>query len=187
MLEESLSLRIASIFIVAAASFIGAYIPIFIHARDGDIQKNRGYRVLKATAAGIITGVGFLHTMPEAAEMLASVPDEGVAGYPLCFALTMFGAFILLGLEQVVFHMLKRDNTPKVDSPSAPLEPKAGVVAVELPAIGSGEETTRGSLSHSIGHSHGHGFANILNDDNTLDLVRAYGMEFGVAGNPHSS
>lgn len=92
--EETLSLRIASIFIVALVSLLGCVLAVAIRCKEG--EDNMTHRLLKCLAGGVIAGVGFVHVLAESAEMLGELSP-----FPWAHVVAMFGAFLTLLLNQV--------------------------------------------------------------------------------------
>ena len=93
----------AAIFAVALA---GGLITIRVAQRRG----RRFFRLANAFAAGLFLGIGFLHMLPESAEMI-----DGLVDYPLAALLALLGLVTLLSVDRVAFAGLAQ--TPQSASP----------------------------------------------------------------------
>lgn len=113
-MEETLNLRIASIFIVAVVSLLGTLLAVLLERHMGKTQggdtntnpKNGQFkaipqRLLKCLAAGVIASVGFVHVLAESAESLGELSP-----FPWAHVVAMLGAFLTLMLNQVHKHRL---------------------------------------------------------------------------------
>ena len=95
MANVSLSLRIASIFIVWTASACGVLWP-FLVATAGTAESSY-FKLMKACAAGVMLGIALMHLLPDADEDLQDVSPD----YSLAFAMTCAGVVLNLALEQM--------------------------------------------------------------------------------------
>jgi hypothetical protein len=103
-------LRVASVFIVAIVSFCGCSLALFVSRSSQGSYVNR---LLKCTAAGVIACVGFVHILPDSAELLGRVTT-----YPLAYVIAMSGAFMLLltnqvGAKMIIGHKQGGQQSPK--------------------------------------------------------------------------
>lgn len=95
MPDTSLSLRIASIFIVWTASAVGVLWPFMVSGNA--TTESTYFKLMKACAAGVMLGIALMHLLPDADEDLQEIsPDYGLA-----FAMTAAGVVLNLALEQI--------------------------------------------------------------------------------------
>lgn len=93
--ESTLALRITAIFVVAAVSALGCLLAIVVGCNAE--ANNLAHRLLKCLAAGVIGAVGFVHVLPEAAEMLEHVTGD----FPLAHVVALAGALLVVMINQV--------------------------------------------------------------------------------------
>lgn len=100
MLDESLSLRIAAIFIIATCSLLGVLTPFIINYYDSSENKveSAAMKCMKACAAGVLLGIAEMHLHADAQEDLSIVCPN----YDLSYAVVSFGIILNLCIEQAV-------------------------------------------------------------------------------------
>lgn len=100
MLDESLSLRIAAIFIIATCSLLGVLTPFIINYYDSSENKveSAAMKCMKACAAGVLLGIAEMHLHADAQEDLSIVCPH----YDLSYAVVSFGIILNLCIEQAV-------------------------------------------------------------------------------------
>ena len=146
------ALRIAAVFIMFTASFLGVILPLWYYG-GGDKEKhqslatNDGFRIMRSFAAGVMLGVAFVHLLFEGNEKLSEVSID----YPaLAFTVATMGTMFVLGCEQLMATFLR-----------VPVE--------NLDA--SPEES----------NEHSYALKTIARSDSLSVIVKAYMMEFSVA------
>ena len=112
-MDNSLSLRVAAVFIMFGASLLGVVLPLYFsgggkikdeasHQKMADSAK---FRILRTFAAGIMLGVGFIHLLNDGVNKLAIVSVD----YPsLGYTLATVGALVVLGFEQIAVMLISR-------------------------------------------------------------------------------
>ncbi|GFR42140.1 hypothetical protein Agub_g2986 [Astrephomene gubernaculifera] len=97
--DDTQTLRIASIFIVLAAGFIGGLPPLFLKVfRDPDSTTNR---LARSFSAGVIATLALVHVIPEAISDMSSLGSK----YPLGGVCVMGGVLLMVGLEHLTHIM----------------------------------------------------------------------------------
>jgi hypothetical protein len=147
-MENSMQLRIASVFIILVVSLAGVVAPFYFDTKGDE------FLVLKTCSAGIMLGLALMHLLPEAAESL----DEGeLEGY--AYAITTGGVVLVIAIEQLAYIMMLPGGAPtKVPvqekvTEMATVSDKASKSDVESSPNQSGKQSSRYSLSSSITHS----------------------------------
>lgn len=113
MADTSLSLRIASIFIVWTASAIGVSWPFLV--KGAGSTESEYFRMMKACAAGVMLGIALMHLLPDSDEDLQEIAPD----YCLAFAMTAAGVVLNLALEQIALICLaarKREKMARKNS-----------------------------------------------------------------------
>ena len=82
---------------ILAVGIIGGLVPLIASQNQAS---RRFFSLGNALAGGIFLGVGFMHLLPEADEMLSEVVH-----YPLAALITAAGVIMLLGIDRVVFEV----------------------------------------------------------------------------------
>jgi len=98
MVDRSLDLRIAAIFIIFTASIVGVLLPFCIHgsAKSDDGKESPLFKCMKTGAAGAMLGIALMHLLVDANNALSQV----VGQYRLAYAMTCLGIVINLTIEQ---------------------------------------------------------------------------------------
>lgn len=96
--------------VAMAAIFAVALAGGLITIRMAQHRGRRFFRLANAFAAGLFLGIGFLHMLPESAEML-----DGLVDYPLAALLALLGLVTLLSVDRIAFAGLSQ--TPQSVSP----------------------------------------------------------------------
>lgn len=89
-----LAIKIAAIVAILAVAAVGGVIPILATRHHAS---HRLFSLGNSLAGGIFLGAGFIHLLPEAAELLGSVVE-----YPLAPLLAAVGVALLLLIDRVV-------------------------------------------------------------------------------------
>ena len=187
VMDYSLKLRIASVFIVFCVSLLGMVAPYIYAAvkRGGvDTPENRrkitdsdGLRIVRMFAAGILLGVGFIHLLDDGVGKLAEVSLD----YPaLGFTLATVGAMIVLGFEQVALTLIGHIKTDEDASKAAiekGIESYGTQAQEELEVVDSISART---VTNE--HVHAPHAVNMLVGKSSLSIiVKAYMMEISIA------
>ena len=112
-MEESLVLRIISLFITLFASLCGVGFPLYLGKNFSPeaMKSHVGFTLMRTFSAGIMVGVAFIHLLADAASNLpALVPDY----QSLPFALAAAGLVFVLALENIILSSIKPSHTPAV-------------------------------------------------------------------------
>lgn len=96
--------------VAMAAIFSVALAGGLITMRVAQHRGRRFFRLANAFAAGLFLGIGFLHMLPESAEMIAGLVD-----YPLASLLALLGLVTLLSVDRIAF--AGHPRTPQSASP----------------------------------------------------------------------
>lgn len=103
---SALDLRVAAIFIIAAGSALGMFLPLLLQ-RWRAFDRNRApFFVLKAFGAGVILATGIVHMYPAASSALSS-PCLGWPEFPWAGFITTFGIIGFLLLEHGVTSLVE--------------------------------------------------------------------------------
>lgn len=184
-MESSLKLRVGAIFIMLSCSLAGVVLPLHLNkSGNGDdnsgenVSDSRKFRIIRAFAAGVMLGVGFIHLLNDGVNKLADVCIQ----YPsLGFTLATVGTMIVLGFEQVAVVLIsnaKRDES-KIHHPDS-IETKHTCIhsAIEEMEVEISESTEERS---SMACDHNHGIHMIASADSMGAIIKAYMMEISVA------
>lgn len=90
-----MTIKLIAGFSILAVGIVGGLIPLVVATRQ---TSRRFFSLGNALAGGIFLGVGMMHLLPEADEVLSEMFD-----YPLAALLAAAGVVILLGIDRVVF------------------------------------------------------------------------------------
>ena len=189
-MEQSLSLRIASIFIILTVSVIGIVLPLhFLHLIElENLQTNPWIRMLKIFSAGIMTGVALIHLLPDAA---FSLNDQVPEYPPLAFSIATGGVCLMLFLESFLTHT-KSSGASDGKSDVLPVSVQRGATENNCPASitpshikpaqafdGDQQAVVLAKVSDPCNHDHA---VNVmLYSTGLLALVKAYLFEASVA------
>ncbi|KAJ6673041.1 ZINC/IRON TRANSPORTER [Salix purpurea] len=142
---RALPLKIIAIVSILVSSVIGVSAPLFTRSIPALHPDKSLFVIVKAFAAGIILGTGFMHVLPDSFDMLSSscLPENPWHKFPF----TGFGA------------MLSAIVTLMVDALATSLYSKKANDGVIKPESNShGAETDQEmAAGHFHGHGHGHG------------------------------
>ena len=97
-----MTIKVLSGFSVLAVGIIGGLIPLLVAARQ---TSRRFFSLGNALAGGIFLGVGLMHLLPEADEVLSEMYD-----YPLAALLAAAGMVTLLWVDRVLFEAARRSS-----------------------------------------------------------------------------
>lgn len=185
VMDYSLKLRVASVFILFCASLLGVAIPLFFAAGSGPrtneshlkMSESEAFRITRTFAAGIMLGVGFIHLLNDGVSRLAAVSLY----YPsLGFTLATVGAMIVLGFEQIAVMLINGVNVNGVREKSLidedkNVEANISSPSLELNVIEVHDYQIPGSCDHN------HAIKMIAGTDSLNVIVKAYMMEISVA------
>ncbi|KAL0914976.1 hypothetical protein M5K25_015371 [Dendrobium thyrsiflorum] len=156
---RAISLKLAAIFSILTAGFIGVYIPSLGKWLPAISPEKNIFFVIKAFAAGVILSTGFIHILPDAFENLTSpcLNPSPWQDFPFAGFFAMVAAIGTLVIDTVATGYYNRIHNGKV------IEKLAG----------SDEEGGAGQLhvhTHA-NHGHAHGMGAFVPDEGE-DLIR---------------
>lgn len=100
--DGRLGLRISSIFVIGAGSFLGAVVPIIL-ARSSRLQVPKvAFFIAKYFGSGVIIATAFIHLLAPANEALGSPcfpEDSAIAGYPWPEGIALMTIFVMFFIE----------------------------------------------------------------------------------------
>ena len=183
-MDYSLQLRIASVFILFAASLLGVVAPLYYSSRPKNEQtpenlmlltESPTFRIIRSFAAGIMLGVGFIHLLADGVDKLLAVSLDYP---PLGYTLATVGAIVVLGFEQIAVTMISRIGTgSETDADSAlrnmnDIESNSSEIPQMLDVV---------EVHSSKACDHSHAFNMITGTSSLSVIVKAYMMEISVA------
>ena len=125
-----LAVKILAALATLAVGIVGGIIPR-LAARP---QQSRRFLSLgNALAGGIFLGAGFIHLLPEAAEVLEEVVD-----YPLAALLAALGVGMLLLIDRVVFESARALGSAQPAATRQPIYPVVLLVVLSIHSIIAG-------------------------------------------------
>lgn len=147
------------------------------------------FRVLRAFAAGIMLGVGFIHLLNDGASKLMSVSLDYP---PLGYTLATVGAMLVLGFEQIAVMLINRvkvdnsrcnitnilDNNQNYQTERLKSSEYAAS-RVEIGIVSVHDHSAVDEAGHHCDHSHA--IQMITGTDSISVIVKAYMMEISVA------
>lgn len=132
-------LRIASIFIVLAASFFGAVVPVIL-ARQSKIRVPKlTFFICKFIGTGVIIATAWLHLLAPAVENLGDeclVPQLGE--YPWPFAIALWTVLLMFVIEMMAMRAAEGANSQTLNGVSdidLSLDPAMDIVAMKRPRV----------------------------------------------------
>jgi solute carrier family 39 (zinc transporter), member 1/2/3 len=184
-MDYSLKLRIASVFILFAASLLGVVAPLYYSSRPKNEQtpenlvlltESPTFRIIRSFAAGIMLGVGFIHLLADGVGKLLAVSLDYP---PLGYTLATVGAIVVLGFEQIAVTMISRIGTGSETDADSVLKNMNDIESnsSEIPQVLDVVE----SHSSTKPCDHSHAFNMITGTSSLSVIVKAYMMEISVA------
>lgn len=123
-----LAIKIAAIVAILAVAAVGGAIPILATRHHAS---HRFFSLGNSLAGGIFLGAGFIHLLPEAAELLSSVVE-----YPLAPLLAAVGVALLLLIDRVVLETRVGPDQDKAKS--RPIYPYVLLVVLSIHSATAG-------------------------------------------------
>ena len=123
-----LAIKIAAIVAILAVAAVGGTIPILATRHHAS---HRFFSLGNSLAGGIFLGAGFIHLLPEAAELLGSVVE-----YPLAPLLAAVGVALLLLIDRVVLET--RVGPDRDRARSRPIYPYVLLVVLSIHSATAG-------------------------------------------------
>lgn len=123
-----LAIKIAAIVAILAVAAVGGAIPIIATRHHAS---HRLFSLGNSLAGGIFLGAGFIHLLPEAAELLGSVVE-----YPLAPLLAAVGVALLLLIDRVVLET--RAGPDQDRAKSRPIYPYVLLVILSIHSATAG-------------------------------------------------
>jgi solute carrier family 39 (zinc transporter), member 1/2/3 len=175
-MDASLSLRIASVFIVWIASAVGVSIPFFLKSKGNDTNiESWSFKCMKSCAAGVMLGIALMHLLPDANEdLLEACPD-----YNLAFAIASFGVILNLSFEQFAIIMLAARKLAKQNkaktTPVKAVESSDSMMELANVNVEHGEHCGFVKCAHTDKHAHATEKACDSGVNSTSNVPGAYG------------
>jgi len=183
MLDESLSLRIAAIFIIFICSLSGVLTPFVINYYDSSKIKEESVvlKCMKACAAGVMLGIAEMHLHADAQKKLSAVCPN----YNLSYAVVSFGIMLNLCIEQGVIIYIQSPST-KVSTNDVvcqqcddnfklrELQSDSGIVCNEQDVASVLDNDRDKETENDL-------FASIVESNGLRALVALYSMEISVS------
>ena len=123
-----LAIKIAAVVAILAVAAVGGTIPILATRHHAS---HRFFSLGNSLAGGIFLGAGFIHLLPEAAELLGSVVE-----YPLAPLLAAVGVAVLLVIDRVVLETRAGPDQDKARS--RPIYPYVLLVVLSIHSVTAG-------------------------------------------------
>ena len=123
-----LAIKIAAIVAILAVAAVGGAIPILATRHHAS---HRFFSLGNSLAGGIFLGAGFIHLLPEAAELIGSVVE-----YPLAPLLAAVGVALLLLIDRVVLET--RVGPDQDEAKSRPIYPYVLLVVLSIHSATAG-------------------------------------------------
>lgn len=123
-----LAIKIAAVVAILAVAAVGGTIPILATRHHAS---HRFFSLGNSLAGGIFLGAGFIHLLPEAAELLGSVVE-----YPLAPLLAAVGVAVLLLIDRVVLETRAGPDQDKARS--RPIYPYVLLVVLSIHSVTAG-------------------------------------------------
>jgi solute carrier family 39 (zinc transporter), member 1/2/3 len=142
---SQLGLRIASIFIIGAASFVGAVFPIVLARQRWVKVPKLTFFIFKYIGTGVIIATAWLHLLAPAAENLGDpCLADRLGDYPWPFAIALWTVLLMFCVEMMAMRAADRaesrgsgrSTTPGVAEIDLSLDP-----AMDIGATNGGCET----------------------------------------------
>lgn len=132
-------LRIASIFIILAASFVGAVTPIFL-ARQSKVRVPKlTFFICKYIGTGVIIATAWLHLLAPAVENLGDECLQPRLGdYPWPFAIALWTVLLMFVIEMMAMRAAEGANSKTLRGVSdidLSLDPAMDIVAMKQPRV----------------------------------------------------
>lgn len=184
VLDFSLKLRVASIFIIFFASILGVVLPLLFSACSGPVTEeshrkmleSEAFRIMRTFAAGIMLGVGFIHLLDDGASTLSAI----ILDYPaLGYTLAAVGAMIVLAFEQVAVLLIQSVDmgcsAKSLVDTEKNIETDFGMAPGELGALEKRNNRDYDACEHN------HAIKMIVDTESLNLIVKAYMMEISIA------
>lgn len=203
-------LRIASIFIIMAASFFGAVLPIIL-ARQSKVHVPKlTFFICKYVGTGVIIATAWLHLLAPAVENLGDPCLKARLGeYPWPFAIGLWTVLTMFCVEMMAMRAAHKGEEPGAGGLSdidLTLDPAMDIVAMKQPRLNDNNTSTNSTQpmmnerqgssasasSHSddaeyqpgernhLGHTHSHDEGDPHGSNLSGQLLSIFILEFGV-------
>ncbi|MCD9646646.1 hypothetical protein HAX54_036657, partial [Datura stramonium] len=170
--SKALTLKIIAIVSILVTSMIGVCLPLLTRSISALSPDRSLFVIVKAFAAGIILGTGFMHVLPDSFEMLSSncLKENPWHKFPFTGFVAMLSAIITLAIDSMATSLYSKKH-------------KAGVTpqAQNGHVINGGDQEMGTVNNHGHFHSHHHG--SLSKDIGTKLLrYRVIAMKMDAAG-----
>lgn len=141
--QKALPLKIIAIFSILITSMIGVTLPLLTRSIPALSPDRSLFVIVKAFAAGIILGTGFMHVLPDSFDMLSSscLSENPWHKFPFSGFLAMLSAIVTLMVDSMATSFYVRRN-------SVGIKPET--------QIEGGDQEMAVTSGHLHTHHHGH-------------------------------
>ncbi|XP_059295040.1 fe(2+) transport protein 1-like [Lycium ferocissimum] len=172
--SKALTLKIIAIVSILVTSMIGVSLPLVTRSIRALSPDRSLFVIVKAFAAGIILGTGFMHVLPDSFEMLSSncLKENPWHKFPFTGFVAMLSAIITLAIDSMATSLYSKKHKGGVINPENNQQVQNGHI--------NGGDQEMGTVSNGHFHSHHHGS---LSKDGTKLLryrVIAMVLELGI-------
>ncbi|KAL1834441.1 hypothetical protein ACET3Z_004092 [Daucus carota] len=141
--QKALPLKVIAIFSILITSMIGVSLPLLTRSVPALSPDRSLFVIVKAFAAGIILGTGFMHVLPDSFDMLRSscLSEDPWHKFPFSGFLAMLSAIVTLMVDSLATSFYVRKN-------SVGIKPETQIEA--------GDQEMAATSGHFHAHHHGH-------------------------------
>ncbi|KAM3284500.1 fe(2+) transport protein 1 [Capsicum chacoense] len=174
--SKALTLKIIAIVSILITSMIGVCLPLVTRSVSALSPDRDLFVIVKAFAAGIILGTGFMHVLPDSFDMLSSncLNENPWHKFPFTGFVAMLSAIITLAIDSMATSLYVKKHNTGVINPESNQQVQNGHI------IDGGDQEMGTGNNNVHFHSHHHGS---LSKDGTKLLryrVIAMVLELGI-------
>ncbi|KAK4710692.1 hypothetical protein R3W88_005205 [Solanum pinnatisectum] len=175
--SKALTLKIIAILSILITSMIGVCLPLVTRSISALSPDCNVFVIVKAFAAGIILGTGFMHVLPDSFEMLLSncLKENPWHKFPFTGFVAMLSAIVTLAIDSMATSLYsKKHNNARVINPE---QVQNGVHNI---INGTGDQEL-GMVNNNV-HFHSHHHGSLSKDGTKLLRYRVIAMvlELGI-------
>lgn len=169
--SKALTLKIIAIVSILVTSMIGVCLPLVTRSISALSPDRNLFVIVKAFAAGIILGTGFMHVLPDSFEMLSSncLKENPWHKFPFTGFVAMLSAIVTLAIDSMATSLYsKKHNNARVINPE---QVQNGVHNI---INGTGDQEM-GTVNNNV-HFHSHHHGSLSKDGTKLLRYRVIAM-----------
>ncbi|XP_015065436.1 fe(2+) transport protein 1-like [Solanum pennellii] len=168
--SKALTLKIIAIVSILLTSMIGVCLPLVTRSISALSPDRNVFVIVKAFAAGIILGTGFMHVLPDSFEMLLSncLKENPWHKFPFTGFVAMLSAIVTLAIDSMATSLYsKKHNNARVQVQNI---------------INGTSDQELGNMVNNNMHFHSHRHGSLLKDGTKLLRYRVIAMvlELGI-------